>query len=132
MFDVQSIYIIATLLCLFFWEHLGRVNGWIVFRPTYPLLKLVSFLQNIFYYLGVLFGRIGSLAAHLHLEEFIETFTVILTRFIRLITTPQNIFEGINHEAKLYGNRFDVVILSIVGTIFGPIILLSAYCYYYF
>lgn len=96
-------YLVIALICLFFWEHVANVNH-LSFRPTYPLILLVSVFETLFYYIGVIFGHIGSMVTYLHLNELGHTLYYIGTIFIDLVKTIAYIKDGVAYVANMFEN----------------------------
>jgi hypothetical protein len=94
---------ISVLLFLFLWEHVAYVNE-ITFRPTLPLVKLVCVFETLFYYIGILFGRIGSLITYLHLDKLCDTLAHICYVIKDLIMTIRYVKEGIMYVSELFDN----------------------------
>jgi len=114
---------ISILLFLFLWEHIAYVNE-ITFRPTLPLVKLVCVFETLFYYIGILFGRIGSLITYLHFDKFFNTFVHICCVIKDLIMTIRYVKEGIMYVSELFDNVKQVYstsmfLLFLVGIMTG-------------
>jgi len=104
---IYTKHTIIILIILFIWEHIFQVNN-ISIRPTYPLAKLVLASETFFYYLGIFFGRIGSLITYLHLDKLIDTITYICSLIIDLFMSFKYIRLGIIYVSTLFDNNYQV------------------------
>lgn len=114
---------ISTLLFLFIWEHIAHVNE-LTIRPTLPLVKLVYVCEILFYYVGILFGRIGSLITYLHLDKLYDTLVYIGSVIKDLIMTIRYVKKGAMYVSELFDNVMQVYNTSmLLFTVTGIIIV---------
>lgn len=96
---------------LFFWEHIAYVNDLSV-RPTWALAKLVLFCETMFYYIGILFGHIGSLITYLHLDKLYDTTIHILKILLDLVMSVKYVKDGVWYVAEIFDNMYQVYTTS--------------------
>jgi len=124
--------LIGTLIIisLFLWEHIANVNNFTI-RPTWPLSKLIILSRKTFYYIGILFGRIGSLITYLHLDKLFDTIYYITKLFFDLITSVKYVGHGIAYVSSLFKNMYKQVYtaswISIATTIVVLIMCITIY-----
>lgn len=122
------VYLVLAFTALFLWEHVAHVNDVASFRPSYPLTKLVSLSQWFFYNLGKLFGHIGSLITHLHLDKLLDTIKYNLNICYDLLLSLRYIKDGIEYVASYFENMTQVYDASVVTM---GIVTFAAVCFVY-
>ena len=113
---------LIILFVFFFWEHIGRTND-IEMRPTYFIIQLTHVLKIMFYNVGILFGRIGSLVIYLHIEKIFDTLEHVISVLIDLIFTIENINSGIKYVAS-QSDKYDQIYYTSTIMYFITILLI--------
>ena len=99
------------LLFLFFWEHISFSND-IAFCPSYIVVYATQILNIIFYEIGIIIGKIGSIMVDICVGEILDTIIYIQVVLVELFSSISYINHGIEYVATIFENHVRIYYTS--------------------